>query len=199
MTLVCLVLVATACGARDRPGEPTAELSADSLLLPAADIRQIAGFDGLNEDPAAPTDQRQPDPSAPGPCKVALDQQVIFGSEITDFRTVSFGAQTNTAPGQIRGMAIVSQAVGVFPSDEAARTAFDKLEPMARECSALKAKHYEYDVATPNPTTLTLTSNAADIVYRVQSSALLSVVVVGLPDSDRIANSVAESMIQRMR
>jgi hypothetical protein len=170
----------------------------DDVLLSERDIRQITGFDRLSVDPVAPTDRPQADPTAPGPCKVLLDQGVAFGDDVREFRTVSYGAQTNTAPGQIRGMAIVSQAVGRYSNGDDARAAFDAIEPKVIECSALKAKHYEYAVAAPAPSTLNLTSNVADIVYHVESSALVGVVVIGLPEPRRIATQVTQAINERL-
>ena len=194
--VVCWALAVTACGRADSPATPPA---VESLLLPIEDVRHIADLDDLSADGAPVLSDPQPDPTAPGPCKSVLDQQFIFGNEVTDFRTASYGAPTHTGPGEIRGVAIVTQAVGVYPDDAGARSAFESLDPALAECSALHAKNYEYHVTAPDTSTLTLHSGVADIVNHVQGAVLIHITVVGLPDSGRIAQEVTEQITERLR
>jgi hypothetical protein len=189
--VVCAVWAASSCGAEDGTVDP-------SVLLSVNDVRDITGMQELENDPAAPTDRAQPDPTAPGPCKAIFDQQVAFGSSVSDFRTVSYGAATHTAPGEIRGVAIVSQAVGSYADADEARAAFNRLEPMVRQCSFLDVEGYRYDIVTPSDSTLTLTSAPGDIVYHVASTSLISVVVVGLPESEHVAEEIVQSISQRL-
>lgn len=193
--VVCSALGVTACGRTDPPATPPA---VESLLLPVEDVRHIADLDDLSADGAPVLSEPQPDPTAPGPCKSALDQQVIFGNEFTDFRTASYGAPTHTGPGEIRGVAIVTQAVGAYPDDAGAQSAFESLEPALAECAALQDKSYEYDVTAQDTSTLTLHSGVADIVNHVRGAVLIHVTVVGLPDSGRIAQEVTEQITGRL-
>ncbi|KUI05942.1 sensor domain-containing protein [Mycobacterium sp. IS-3022] len=193
------ILVLSACTTTQQPAQPPAVPAIDSAILSVEDVRAIADFDALSAESGPPTDQPQPDPTAPGSCKAALDQNVIFGPDVARFRTVSYSAATDSGPGQIRGVAIVTQAVGRYADGHAARAAFDKLAPKIGECSALHIKNYEYSVTTPDSSTLSLTSNVTDIVFRLVSSDLVAVVVVGIPDSGRVARDVAESMAQRLQ
>jgi hypothetical protein len=109
-----------------------------------------------------------------------------------------YGAATHTAPGEIRGVAIVNQAIGRYADAGQARAAFNRIEPMVRQCSLLDVKDYRYEVATPNDSTLTLTSAPGDIVYHVASTALIGVVVVGIPESEHIADQIVQSITQRL-
>lgn len=149
-------------------------------------------------DAAPVLSEPQPDPMATGACKAVLDQQVIFGTDVDEFRAASYGAATDTGPGQIRGVAIVTQAIGRFPSTESARSAFDRLAPAIEECNQLQVKNYEYDVHNIDGSTLSLHSNVADIVDRVDGATLVHVSVVGLPHSGRIAKDVAQRIGDRI-
>lgn len=140
----------------------------------------------------------QPDPAPPDPCKAVLDQQVIFGDDVTDFRAVSYGAPTDTGPGQIRGDAIVTQAIGRYPSAEAAQAAFDALAPAIQKCDDMHIKNYQYTVAQSDADTLTLHSNVADIVDHVSGATLIHTVALGLPETDRIAETVMQSITDRL-
>jgi hypothetical protein len=175
-----------------RPPEPP---GIDAAMLSLQDVRDIARFPALESESGPPSDQPQPDPSAPGPCKAVLDQRVIFGQDVSEFRTVTYSAATDTGPGQVRGVAIVNLAVGRYPGPHAAQSVFDKLRSENEECSTLRVKNYLYDITMPDPATLLLQSSAADVVFRLKASQLVSAVVVGLPESDRIAQTVADSML----
>lgn len=191
-------LAITACtdSAAPPPEPPTPTV--DSLLLSVDEIREIAQFDQLSADGSPTLTAPQPDPTAPDPCKAVLDQQMIFGENVDEFRTASYGAATGTEPGQISGVAIVTQAIGQYPSAADARAAFNALAPAIEECNGLRVKNYEYRTTAIDNDTLSLHSNVADIVDHVDGMALIHVTVVGLPNSRQIADDVVQRISNRL-
>lgn len=193
--MIGALAVAACANAQTVPSDsPTLEAS----LLTVEEVRAISGLDQLSAEDSPVATEPQPDPTAPGPCKALLDQRVVFGMDVTQFRAVSFGAATDTAPGQIRGVAIVTQAIGQFPSADAARAAFDELPAEIRRCKDLRVKNYEYVADQPDENTLMLSSNVAEIVNHVQGSTLIHVTVVGTDDSERTAANVMREISSRV-
>jgi hypothetical protein len=198
VAVVASTLLVVACTGTTTPHQRTTAASPDQLLLSVEEVRALAEFEPLSADGSPVLSEPQPDPMATGACKAVLDQQVIFGTDVDDFRAASYGAATDTGPGQIRGVAIVTQAIGRFPSTESARSAFDRLAPAIEECNQLQVKNYEYDVHNIGGNTLSLHSNVADIVDRVDGATLVHVSVVGLPHSGRIAEDVVQRIGDRI-
>lgn len=191
-------LIVAACTDSANPPLAPPKPPIDSLLLSVDEIRAVANLDQLSADGSPVISEPQPDPTPPDPCKAVLDQQVIFGSDFEKFRTVSYGASTDTSPGQIRGVAIVTQAVGQYPNTDDAQAAFDALTPAIQECKELRVKNYEYAVDISGESTLVLRSNVADIVDRVEGTTLIHVAVVGLANSGQIAGDVVQRISDRL-
>ncbi|AGC63453.1 putative lipoprotein [Mycobacterium liflandii 128FXT] len=95
--------------------------------------------------------------------------------------------------------AVVTQGIGIYPDDGAARDAFDRLVPALTACSDMQAKHYDFTIAQPNPSTVALKSDLWNVMYRLQSSVLIDVAVLGLPQSEQTANAVVDAITDRMK
>jgi hypothetical protein len=174
---------------------------ADSLIVSLDDVRRIADLKDLTSYPYG--DRHQPanqDADSPAPCRSAYDQQVTFGTDWNQFRTVTYNALVGTSPGGPKKMYVVTQAVGIYPDTGAAQDAFDRLVPNLEACSALHVKYYDFTVSRPNPSTVTLdyAKQQPKIIYRVKSSTLIDIVVQGFPQSEQIADSVLQTIADRI-
>lgn len=191
----CLVM--SACGATST--EPVSSVSIDSLIVSVDEVRRIASFDGLSSKSGS--EERSPrhfDSDAPGPCQAVFGRAVAFGSDWAQFRSVTYGGTTNTGPGQSHMMAVVGQAVGIYPSEHAARNAFDRLIPPLTACSKLNVKHYDFTINKLDSSTVALNSDVWNVMYRVQSSVLIDVSVLGLQNSEQTAHNVLGAISDRV-
>jgi hypothetical protein len=205
LAVICCCVVATAvsaCGAHENgtvkaSNEPTSRLTAGSLIVSVEDVRRIADFSGLTPEPAL--DLHQPghsDSDAPASCRAVFDQQVTFDGGWTQFRSVTYNGEASVGPAPVLNG--VAQAVGVYPDDAAARTAFDHLVSALSACSAAHANNYEVTVHEQDPSTVALHHEQFDSVYRVKSSVLIEVEVSQFPQSGRIASSVLQTITDRI-
>jgi PknH-like extracellular domain len=197
----CVLVAVQACGQPEAANETSSEpagLVADSLLVNVDDLRRVTGFKDFDSTPGFDVHQPTPDPATAGPCRAVFDQQYAFGTGWKQFRSVTYSGTTNTAVGQAHGIAVVTQAVGVYPDEAAARTAFDRLGPELTACSATRATNYEFTMTKPDPSTLSLDSGKWHVTYRVDSSAMVDVTVMGLSNRDRIALDVMDTITDRI-
>jgi hypothetical protein len=197
----CSVAVAvSACAHQDvavNSTEPDSGITADSLILGVDDVRRIAGFAGLTSEPAL--DLRQPghsDSGAPAPCRIVFDQEVTFDGGWTQFRSVTYNGENNAGPAPVING--VAQAVGIYPDDAAAHTAFDRLVPALTACSTLHARYYDFTVQRRDPSTVALCYDQCSSMYRVKSSVLINVEVSQFKQSERIARTVLQNIADRV-
>lgn len=99
---------------------------------------------------------------------------------------------------QVRGVADVVQAVGIYPDPETARAIFDQLLPSLTACAALHDKNYEFTVGQPDPDTVTMNSKLWKLIYRVKSSVLINVGALGLPQSEQTAQTIVQAITDRV-
>jgi hypothetical protein len=203
----CVAASISACADRTAPvkagPETPSAIAADSLLVSLDDVRQISGSNELTS--YAKGDLHQPghhDSDAPAPCRVAYDQETLFGNGLAQFRSMTYSAVTSPVPGGPNKALAITQAVGVYPDGATARTTYDRLVAALPECSALHAKYYEFTVASPDSTTTGLDfpeRQQSKFMYRVKSSVLIEVTVQGFAQSDKIAGSILETITDRIR
>lgn len=111
-------------------------------------------------------------------------------------------ASVNAGDVKVRGIAEVLQAVGVYPSNDVERAAFDRLAPDLTACAGLHAKHYDFAVNQPDTSTVVLNFNGPSpwkMAYRVKSSVLINVAVLGLPQSGQTAQAVLATIADRIK
>ncbi|MDC8973238.1 sensor domain-containing protein [Mycobacterium marinum] len=194
----CCVVAMSACTHTTTEAAPA--LTTDSLIVGIDDVRRIASFDDLTSEPGSDVSSpRHVDSDAPGPCRAVFDQNVAFGSGWAQFRSVTYNGTANTGPGQPHMVVVVAQGIGIYPDEDAARDAFDRLVPALTACSDMHVRHYDFTVVQPNPSTVALKSDRWDVMYRVQSSVLIDVAVLGLPQSEQTANAVVDAITDRVR
>jgi hypothetical protein len=220
IVIVCCLVVATSACAH--PGsavrtstEPASAIAADSLVVSLDEVRRITGSTDLKANPSGDEHRpRHPRSDPPGPCRV-FDPKVAFGSGWTQFRSVVYngfgyptlpGAPAPTAPGPTAlapappKPLLVIQTIGVYADVGAARTAFEHLAPELRACAALHAKYYEFTVSQPDPATVTLNySSGAENMYRMKSSVLIYIAAAGFPHSEHIADTILQTVADRIR
>ena len=189
----CAIVAAAGCAENDHAVTATAaphSLIADSLILNVEDVQRIAKFDDLTSDPQQ--DTRAPgnlDAQAPAPCRAVFDQQAAFAQGWNNFRSVWYSGASNKG---------VTQAVGVYPDESAARNAFGRASSDLAACAALHADGYNFTTQTPTPSTVEVCFEKCRVVYRWQSSVLIDVSVQHFSDADRIAAEVVKAIADRI-
>lgn len=204
----CAIVFVCACahpGAPARPRtNPTAGIAIDGLIISVDDVRRIAMFDGLTQQPQLEmTQPPTPNPNAPIACQAVGNTNRTFGNNWIIFHAVSYTAAVGSATPAFhtRVIALVRQTIAAYPSSDAAHTALDGLVSALAECAALHANaDYQFTMEMLDPSTATLksTDNTWTETYRVKSSVLIDVLVSGLPSHGPTANSILSAITDRV-
>ncbi len=200
------VAVVSACSQLHTPfkvssAAPSSAINADAVIVSVEEVRHIANFAGLlsyeNEDLNHPSPGSV---NAPGPCRAAGNSDLTFATGFKQFRAVVYSGTTDDLrPGGVAPVNTVSQAVAVYPDADAARGALDRLESTLTQCASLHDSAYDFALGKPDPTTLKLGSAGWSHQYRVKSAALLSVGVSGIEPTEQIANTVLQTITDRIK
>lgn len=203
--LIICALLLSGCGHTTPPAKTSTTVtnsrSAESLLVNLDEVRHISGVESLNSGPGSTVQQpRHSHSNPPGPCRAVFDQEVIFDGKWTQFRSATYNGDVYSGAGQVqvRGVANVVQAVGIYPDPGTARAIFDQLVPSLTSCIALHDKNYDFTLSQTDPDTVTLNSNLWKLIYRVKSSALINVGALGLPQSEQIARTILQTITDRV-
>lgn len=182
-------------------------LTAESLIVSLDDVRRIADNGDLASPPESDVHKpshQESRPDVPPPCQAVFGGEATFAGGWRQFRSVQYSGLTRpTISGGGKLYSAVTQAVGIYPDDGSARTAFDRLVPVLKACSALHNKYYDFTVNEEDPFTLALDYSDQylhDImsnIVRLESSVLIYVAVGGFPKSDRIARTVVQTITDR--
>lgn len=194
-------LAATLAGCTHPNAGTASDPDVDSLMVSVDDVRSIADLPALAPFPAG--DLRRPasqDADTAGPCRPAYDQEAAFGTDWTQFRSVTYNALVGAAAGSAKKMYIVTQAVGSYADDGAARAAFERLVPALTACAELRLKYYDFTVRRQDSTTVALDypNRQSNVIYRVKSDTLIDIVVQGFPQSEHIAETVLQTIADRI-
>jgi hypothetical protein len=180
---------------------PAHEADVESLIVSVEDVRHIANFDGLS--PYAYADRHlpsQPDVRAPAPCRAVGSSEVTFAAGWKRFRGVAYSGTTDDLePGGVSPMNQVSHAAAVYRDAGAARGALDRLESTLNDCASLHDSAYDFALDKPDASTLRLRSAGWSHVYQVKSAVLVSVGVLGIEPTDQIANTVLQTITDRIK
>ncbi|WP_423489256.1 sensor domain-containing protein [Mycobacteroides sp. PCS013] len=194
--VVGVAISVTACGPTQ--ADP-ASSSIDDALVGLPDAKSLAGIDKLEQQGDSRSDQPRPDASAPGACRSVFGQQVAFGTNFTEFRNETYSGQANGEPGKLAPMVVISQSVGTYADDAAARKNLADLVPALNECAALADPVFNIQITKQDPSALELKSPAKyAVTYRVKSGKLVSVSVIGLTDADQTANKIIDKIVSRI-
>ncbi|WP_197501181.1 sensor domain-containing protein [Mycobacterium sp. 852002-51057_SCH5723018] len=173
----------------------------ESLIVSIEDMRHIANFEGLS--PYAYADRHLPsqaDVRAPAPCRAVGSSEVTFAAGWKQFRGVAYSGTTDDLePGGVSPMNQVSHAVAVYRDAGAARGALDRLESTLNDCASLHDSAYDFSLDKPDPSTLRLRSAGWSHVYHVKSAMLVSVGVLGIEPTEQIANTVLQTITDRIK
>jgi hypothetical protein len=169
--------------------------SLDSLIVSLDDVRRIADYPDLSSqnllDVRQPRGMHQYDSQYPNQCQVTFDQDVAFGSDWKQFRSVGYVGAANYG---------VTQAVGSYPDPVAARAAFGRVASALRKCSALNVPNLAFTVRQPDPSTIQrCAENGCSEMYRVKSSVLIDVAVAHFPrTAEQIGTTVVQTISDRI-
>jgi hypothetical protein len=207
IAVCCVAIAVSACAHPGAKTKPPSDNAADTLIVSVDDVRRIVGDNQLVSQPGL--DVRQPSRQDPGPdpqppCRAVLGGEAMFGSGWRQFRSVEYSGLTMPTISGLPGGAMyagVTQAVGIYPDEGAARTAFDRLVPALTACSDLHARYYMFTVNEQDPSTAALDyfEKYRSKIYRVKSSALIYVGVMGFPQAERITRTVLQTITDRIQ
>ena len=125
---------------------------------------------------------------------------LTFAPGWNQFRAVAYSGTTDDPePGGVAPIDEVSQAVAVYPNADAARGVLDRLESILTECASLHDSAYNFALDKPDPSTLRLGSPGWTHEYRVKSSVLISVGVLGIEPTEQITTSVVQAITDRIK
>jgi PknH-like extracellular domain len=169
--------------------------SADSLIVSLDEVRHLADSPDLNSrsllDVRQPRSMHEYDSKYPSQCQVTYNQDVAFGSDWRQFRSVGYIGASNAG---------VTQAVGVYADPGAARAAFERVVAGLTACAALNVPNYTFTVRQPDPSTIQrCAENQCFDAYRVKSSVLINVSVAHFPQTaEQIATTVLQTISDRI-
>ena len=199
----CAVTVLSGCSHSGTHAKPsTAPASGvDDLIVNIEDVRRIANADSLM--PHAEADLHKappPDATAPGPCRAVGHNDLTFRSTYSMFRSAGYhGVTDDIHPGGNAMVNGVTQAVARYPNADSALAAFHQLESSLQACVALHDPNYTFALDKPDPSTLRITADEWSHLYRAKSDVMVSVGVVGLQGADQIANTVLQTVTDRIK
>src|ERR1700722_20097385 len=173
----------------------------DDMIVSVDDVRHIADAEDLATRSEVDTHKPPPaDASAPGPCRPVGHNDLTFGSGWTEFRSAGYNGVTDDIdPGGISMVNGVNQAVARYPSTDKAQAAFHQLESSLQACVALHNADFAFTLDKPDSSTLRITDRQWCHLYRVKSAVMVSVGVVGLQNSDQTANTVLQTITDRIK
>lgn len=173
----------------------------DDMIVSVADVRHIADAEDLA--PRAGADTHRPPPadgSAPGPCRPVGHNDLTFGDGWSEFRSAGYhGVTDDIEPGGNSMINGVSQAVARYQDSGKALAMFHQLESSLQACVALHNAEYDFVLDKPTPDTLRITDQQWCHLYRVKSAVMISVGAVGLQGADQIANTVLQTITDRVK
>lgn len=173
------------------PGPPA--LSADALILSLPDVSGIVGAADLTSRPLfdvhEPRGDHQYDGQYPSQCHAIFDQDAAFGATLSQFRSVQYSGAANRA---------VTQAVGVYPSRDAARAALVNLAINLQACSDLHVPDMAITVQKLDNSSIAVCQTQCATLYRQAGPVLIGVDAVHFGDSDRIATAVLKQISARV-
>lgn len=172
--------------------QPTPGTSADLLMLPLPKVQAIVGTDAeLSSDPTfdlhAPyTGMHNNDGTYPVACRVIFDQNTVFNLGWTQFRTVKYSGSANRT---------VTQAVGIYPTPDAAKAVFNNVAAQLSQCADAHAPDFSFTVGRPDDSTVARCSDGTcNHLVRVKGSTLISVDTVHLANDEQVANAVLNAI-----
>ncbi|WP_083166287.1 sensor domain-containing protein [Mycobacterium aquaticum] len=167
----CLALATATVGAPRATATPTRP-----TVLSVDDIRAITGIHEFHVpdvpghgDLVAPV----PIPDTPALCRAVYDQPVVFGTDWSQFRSVTYSADIPHP--LLPGIASLVQSIAIYPDAGAARGAFERIVAAAPACSDMNADYYHRTPQHPDPNTLILNGDMVTDGYRVADTALIGV------------------------
>lgn len=173
----------------------------DDMIVSVQDVRRIADAEDLA--PRAEVDTHKPPPAdgnAPAPCKPVGHNDLTFGNGWSEFRSAGYhGVTDDIDPGGIALVNGVTQAVARYPDSGKAMAMFRQLESSLQACVALHNAEYDFTLDKPNAETLRITDRQWCHLYRVKSAVMISVGALGLQGSEQIANTVLQTITDRVK
>ncbi|WP_414811740.1 sensor domain-containing protein [Mycobacteroides salmoniphilum] len=174
--------------------EPPQDANAD-LFLSIDDMVQVTNFHGFVRDGKKSDQPTMYQSNIAEACHVLFDQYLVFGTGFTNFRSITYGGSTDE---YIKTPVSVSQVIANYPDAGVSRTVFEHLVSEFTKCSAAHLKGYELTVQQSDPSTLLVSSQIGEDVYRVKSSVVINVGGGGLPDTERAVKDVTNLIASRV-
>lgn len=205
VTVCCAAFTVSACwnfNAQVKSGPaPAAGVDAEALILSVEDVRRIANSEELATHEHS--DLHHPSPgnvNAPGTCRAVGNSEASYAGGWTQYREVGYsGVTDDIEPGGRPMIDEVSQAVVVYPDAGAASGALHALDAQLTACADLHDSAFIFTLDRPDSSTVRLSSQGWSHQYRVKSSTLVSVGVLGIEPAEQIATTILTTMTDRIR
>jgi hypothetical protein len=202
----CAGILISGCGhqgaagtANSAPPPPPPKPDATSLILSIDDVQRIAGVNDLADPQGGKNEPSHfPHLQIPGPCLPAYHEDVAFGTDWAQFRTVAYATDTNRGPGQATAMVDIIQAAGVYRDASSARAAFDRVAAALTACADLDDPRYGFGVNKKDPATLAVDTGQWKRGFRVKSAVLVEVSAIGFPASEQVVSGVLQTITDRI-
>ncbi len=197
------VAVVSACShSPSDTATPAQHAYADSLIISLQDARRIANFEGLQ--PYSYADRHDPPHETvgkpPGPCRAVGTTDLTFAGGWKEYRSVAYSGSTDDLrPGGIAPINEVTNAVVIYPDATAARGALNQLHSTLDQCVSLHHTAYDFTLNQPDTATLRLDSDGWVHLYTVRKSVLVSVGVLGIQPTEQVADSVLQTVTDRIK
>ncbi|EHM16423.1 hypothetical protein MMAS_33450 [Mycobacteroides abscessus subsp. massiliense CCUG 48898 = JCM 15300] len=94
---------------------------------------------------------------------------------------------------------MIGQSVGLYPDRRAAQDALNRLALSLVKCTGLHDKLFDFTTSKPDPSTIKLVASFhTNAVYKVESSALVHVSVMGIPNSEQATQGILDTIASRI-
>jgi hypothetical protein len=197
LTLGFSVAVTLACASPHAPAwaQPATAVSVDALVLALPQVQTIVGNDlELADEPdfdlhAPDTGMHHNDAQYPAACQVIFDQDAVFTSGWSQFRTVHYTGSANRA---------VTQAVGIYLTPDSARAVFDNVASRLSQCANAHVPDFLFTVGRPDASTVARCSDGVcNQVFRIKGSTLINVYAV-MDNSQQVARAALNAITAKV-
>lgn len=196
LTLTIPLVVAIVITPGPTSAQPAPDVTADALILPLPQVQAIDGNDAeLSSDPnfdlhAPYTGMHRNDGTYPVSCRVIFDQDTLFTPGWTQFRTVQYSGSANHA---------VTQAVGIYPTPDAAQAVLDNAAAQLSQCADANIPDLPFTLGRPDNSTVARCSNGVcNHLLRATGATVISVDTVHLGHDQLVADTVLDAITAKM-
>lgn len=198
---ICATLAISACGHHTHgtaAAQPATQPDAESLLVNIDDLRRITGTPELEQGSELSAKPHVHHGQLPDSCNATSSTDVIFGQNWTQFKGFPFTAvEGNHAEGY--RVLVGSQAVGIYPDDATARTAFTQLLANLKQCSETHwGPFVDLTIEPQDPSNFATRLGTNYSLYRVRDNVLIEVTTGKFSNTEQVAHTIMRMISDRI-